>query len=152
MILVTGINVFTRYVLHFSLPWANELARYLFVWVSLVGSSIVYKRAGLAQVTVFYNRTPFFIRRYLGIIVQIFILLFSIYAVKYGWKQTIAVRFQHSAAMRVSMSWIYIAIPLGFTFILIYSINNIIRLFLDKKDKQMEQEESSKVISMKEGK
>jgi len=140
MIIITGINVFTRYVLHFSLPWANELARYCFVWISLLGSSTVHKRLGLAQVTIFYNRTPIFLKKYLGVIIQFFILLFSLYAIKYGWNQTMAVRYQYSAAMRVSMSWVYVAIPIGFLFILVHSINIILNLCLLYKNKGKKQE------------
>lgn len=42
MFLVVGLNVFSRYVLNASLGWADELARFLFIYVSLLGAVLAY--------------------------------------------------------------------------------------------------------------
>jgi len=39
MIVVCAFNVFTRFVLHFTLPWPEQLVRYLLVWISFAGIS-----------------------------------------------------------------------------------------------------------------
>jgi len=43
MFLVVGLNVFSRYVLNASLGWADELARFLFIYVSLLGAVLAYQ-------------------------------------------------------------------------------------------------------------
>ncbi|MDA3951494.1 MAG: TRAP transporter small permease [Spirochaeta sp.] len=42
MFLVVGLNVFSRYVLNASLGWADELSRFLFIYVSLLGAVLAY--------------------------------------------------------------------------------------------------------------
>lgn len=43
MFVVVGLNVFSRYVLNASLGWADELARFLFIYVSLMGAVLAYQ-------------------------------------------------------------------------------------------------------------
>ena len=44
MTAVIILQVFFRYVLKGSLPWSEELSRYLMIWVTFVGASIGVKR------------------------------------------------------------------------------------------------------------
>ncbi len=44
MVLVTFAQVIFRYVLEFSLPWADELARYCLVWMVFVGMVVALVR------------------------------------------------------------------------------------------------------------
>ena len=39
MVIIMGIQVFMRYVLAKSLPWPEELTRYLFIWFVFLGIS-----------------------------------------------------------------------------------------------------------------
>ncbi len=41
--LITGtvfLNVLSRYILEISLPWSEELARFMFIWLSFIGAVI----------------------------------------------------------------------------------------------------------------
>jgi len=40
---VTFIQVVFRYVLHFSLAWAEELARFLLLWLAALASAYAFK-------------------------------------------------------------------------------------------------------------
>jgi TRAP-type C4-dicarboxylate transport system permease small subunit len=44
MVLVTFVQVIFRYVFEFSLPWADELARYCLVWMVFVGMVVALVR------------------------------------------------------------------------------------------------------------
>ena len=48
--------VFFRYVINHSLPWSDEAARYLFVWLTLLGSSAVLRER--AHIRVEYEDLP----------------------------------------------------------------------------------------------
>ena len=37
------LQVVFRYVIKYSLPWSEELARYLFVWFALMGAAVAVK-------------------------------------------------------------------------------------------------------------
>lgn len=42
MFVVVGTNVFSRFVLNRSLGWADELSRFIFIWISLLGAVMAY--------------------------------------------------------------------------------------------------------------
>lgn len=44
MILILASQVFTRYVLSFTLPWAEQLTRVMFVWITFAGISLAVSK------------------------------------------------------------------------------------------------------------
>lgn len=58
MIIVVFLQVFSRYVIHSSLPWSEELARYLMTWAVFIGASIGAKEGVHIGVAAFVNLLP----------------------------------------------------------------------------------------------
>ncbi|MET3507604.1 TRAP transporter small permease [Halalkalibacter oceani] len=50
-VLLANYAVFNRYILKQSLPWSDELLRYMFVWIVFIGAAIVYKKDQLVDLT-----------------------------------------------------------------------------------------------------
>jgi TRAP-type C4-dicarboxylate transport system permease small subunit len=44
LVIVVFMNVFSRFALENSLPWAEELSRFLFVWITFIGAVLVNKK------------------------------------------------------------------------------------------------------------
>jgi TRAP-type C4-dicarboxylate transport system permease small subunit len=51
-------NVFSRAVLHNSLPWAEELSRFLFVWITFIGSVLVNRNFGHMRLDILQQSLP----------------------------------------------------------------------------------------------
>jgi len=131
MVSVTAINIFSRFFLNYSIIWSNELARYMFIWTSLLGSSVVLKRGQFSRMTMLIDskiikKLPY--QKIIYIIIEVFIIIFSLYAVIYGWIHSMAVRAQLSPAMHISMFWVYISIPISFSIMLIHVTNKISKI------------------------
>lgn len=45
MILILASQVFTRYILSFTLPWAEQLTRVMFVWITFAGISLAVSKS-----------------------------------------------------------------------------------------------------------
>ncbi|UQZ89157.1 C4-dicarboxylate ABC transporter permease [Deltaproteobacteria bacterium Smac51] len=58
MIIVVFLQVFFRYVVHYSLPWSEELARYLMTWVVFIGASMGAREGVHIGVAAFVNIMP----------------------------------------------------------------------------------------------
>lgn len=57
MVLVAFVNILSRYLLHYSLAFTEELTVQLFVWVVVLGSGIAFERGaqlGVGTVTRFF--------------------------------------------------------------------------------------------------
>ncbi|MDD5015704.1 MAG: TRAP transporter small permease [Atribacterota bacterium] len=124
-VLVLCTQVFFRYVLGSSITWAEELARYSFIWVVFLGASIALKRAELVGVSVFVSHMPLHLSKIViiisNLIILAFLLIVIIYAIifcKLNWGQV-------SPAMRIPMTYPYLAIPIGCSLMLFYTVNVI---------------------------
>ncbi len=55
MVSIEFINVVTRYFIHYSMAFTEELAVYLLVWVTLLGTSLAFREGSHMAVTFLYN-------------------------------------------------------------------------------------------------
>ena len=115
MVVVVILQVIFRYVIKGSLPWSEELARYLMVWITFVGASIGVKKGahvGIEALVIALPKKVQTIAKYLGIIISIIFCIVVLSASIGILKRQIAGH-QISPAMRIPMWWAYAAIPTG---------------------------------------
>ncbi|MCF7936404.1 MAG: TRAP transporter small permease [Synergistales bacterium] len=58
MVTIAFVNVVTRYFIHMSLAWTEEIEVNLFVWLVLLGTAMAFKRGGHLAMSFVYNRFP----------------------------------------------------------------------------------------------
>jgi TRAP-type C4-dicarboxylate transport system permease small subunit len=108
------LQVITRYVLTYPLDWPEELARILFVWVALLGAVLALRRATHFSIGVLVDLISPRARRNLAVALHAVLLAFLLLVVWLGLDASLRVREQQSAAMEISMTWGYAAVPVGF--------------------------------------
>src|SRR6058998_2164582 len=95
MALVVLLGVWFRYVVQRALPWYDEFAEFLLVWLTFYGSALAARRAA----AIFAE----------GVVLFVLIALW-----KYGWTLAQVASFDTALSIRaVRLSWIYSAIPLS---------------------------------------
>jgi TRAP-type C4-dicarboxylate transport system permease small subunit len=108
---VLTIQIFMRYVLNQPLVWSEELARYIFVWVTFIGASYGIRKKIHISMEIFYNHLPQRIRMFVTIITNLIIVFVLLYHLPWG----IAVIKDQSgilsSAMQIPMSFVYSAMP-----------------------------------------
>ena len=128
MVLVTLAQVIFRYLIEDPLPWSEELARYCFVWIVFLGAAIGLSRGAHLGVDLLVNQFPERWQRGFAFLTNIMITCFA-FAVIYASLPVIKMNmFQHSPALGVQMSLIYIAIPISMCLIALISIERILNL------------------------
>jgi len=113
MAVVVLAEVIFRYVLLLPLFWTEEFARYCLVWSSLLGAGVALKRGEHIAVTFFADKFPKGIQTGTALLVQIFIAALVGVILWGGLCLVILTRHQLSPAMRIPMSWPYMAVPIG---------------------------------------
>jgi TRAP-type C4-dicarboxylate transport system permease small subunit len=58
MILLVASQVVFRYVLKWSVPWTEEIARVFFVWIIFIGVALVEEEDGQISVDMFIQKLP----------------------------------------------------------------------------------------------
>lgn len=57
-VIIVALQVVTRYCLKIPLPWSEEIARYLFLWLTWVGASFATKERRHVNIDVVYQKLP----------------------------------------------------------------------------------------------
>lgn len=135
MVAITGVvflQVISRYVFRHPFDWPEELARFLFVWVALLGAALALKRGAHfsieALVKRFSMRWRLTIALSINIIIGIFILIVTIK----GLELAMRVKEQLSSGMEISMTLPYLAVPVSFAIMFKYILTNIYKLIFKK--------------------
>ncbi|HCJ59097.1 TRAP transporter small permease [Lutispora sp.] len=132
MVLTTSLQIICR-VFFTALSWSEEVTRYLLVWSTFIGAGCVYKKGGHISVTFAQEKLPQKLQKGAQILVHLLCgALFAI-AVYYGFKYMDKQGTQLSAALRIPMSLMYMAIPLGCGVMLLHAFNAIIQIFVKKE-------------------
>jgi TRAP-type C4-dicarboxylate transport system permease small subunit len=113
MVAIVAAQVFARYVLNHSLFWSEELARYLLVWLAVLGATAGYRRGLHPALDLFQGRLGPAAARVFRISTGLICLFFFILLVYYGTSFAYFVRTQISPALQLP-KWIVLSIlPLG---------------------------------------
>ena len=121
--LIVGLAVFYRYILNEPIQWAEEIARYLLIWLSLVAASVAVKERKHINLTTIVRRLPARISLIIEIVLYIIIVILLTVVAKYSWLMVItrSVR-QFSPSIAISMLWVHSALPVGFCLIILQSL------------------------------
>lgn len=130
MIVITFAQVIFRYLLNSALPWAGELAIFLFIWIIFLGASIALMKGVHIGVDIFTNFLSPKYKKYNLILINILIISFCL-LVFFGSAPLIIDNFsQRSPALEIRLSYIYACIPItmiSMIFISLQKINKILR-------------------------
>lgn len=121
------LQVITRYVLEYPLDWPEEAARFLFVWVALLGAVLALRRSAHFSIGALTVRFPPAVQRGIAILVHAVLLGFLLLVAWLGLDAALRVREQESAAMEVSMMWGYAAVPIAFALLALETVRGLWR-------------------------
>jgi len=119
IVIVTSLQVFTRYFLDSPLSWAEELARFLMIWLVFFGASAGIKRKAHIKVDFFLDRMPPSFKKIfsiLGGVLVVGILLILIYQ---GTMLSIKMATVSAISLPITWGFVYSAVPIGCFFILL---------------------------------
>jgi len=125
---VVFLQFFTRYVLNSSLGWTEEIARYLLIGVTFIGSAMAVRKRSHIAVEYFYRLFDANGRHRLALAVDAIGLLF--YGVSAWITAQLALRTrQFMASVDLPKSLIYWAVCLGFVGMTLYAARNLWRRY-----------------------
>lgn len=118
-------QVFTRYVLDSPSQYTDELARYLLVWIGLLGASYALGKRMHLAVDLLPNYLTGRPRLLLNAGIDTLVLLFALFVMVIGGLRLVSLTLmleQTSAALRVPLGYVYLALPISGALIVFYSL------------------------------
>jgi TRAP-type C4-dicarboxylate transport system permease small subunit len=118
-----------RYLLNYSSAWAEETARYAFIYLGWIGAAYAVRERAHIRFDIVLHRLPAGLHGYLYVFAELATLVFALIALRFSL-HTIDQLLTFGATtfvLRVNKLWAEAAVPIGFTLIAIRCVQAIIR-------------------------
>lgn len=120
MTLIVGANITLRYLTAHSLPWADEAARYLMIWMTFSGAGLVLRSGGHVAITNLQDALPDLGQRLIRGAIVVGLLIFFCFMVYVGIQYAQRMQYQVTPALRLSFIYVYAAMPVGFGLLVLH--------------------------------
>jgi TRAP-type C4-dicarboxylate transport system permease small subunit len=121
-------GVFTRYALGEQTKWTEELARFLLVWVALLGGALAFRTKAHLGVDYFVNRLHPDARKLTAVVADLVVLFFAGAVLLLGGtsvvREALALE-QTTPALGWKMGYVYLALPISGFFVVLYTVDNL---------------------------
>jgi TRAP-type C4-dicarboxylate transport system permease small subunit len=125
-------NVIARYVLNFSIIWAEEVSQYLMIWTAYLGAGLAFREGRHVALEMFQDRLPATMGRKLRMVVAGGVVLFLGTITVLGFQFVLFVWNQETPVLNISLGIPTLAIPIG---TLLFAIH-ILLMFRRQADKE----------------
>ncbi|GMA38165.1 C4-dicarboxylate ABC transporter permease [Mobilicoccus caccae] len=129
LVLVVVWQVITRQVLQSPAAWTDEVSRYLFVWVGLFATALVFSERGHLAVDIVARMLPTAGRRVLGALVQVAVIAFALLLLVYGGIRAAGGAWdQQLQSLPFTLGQMYIVLPITGVLIAFYAIGDLLSI------------------------
>jgi TRAP-type C4-dicarboxylate transport system permease small subunit len=140
MTLIVWAQIFFRFVLGGGIVWSEEIAKFLMVWMALLGSSVLLAEGGHIAINYFISKYSFL--RYIlmshAILSAVLFTLLIYYGIDYaafGYKSI-------ATASGIRKFWPYLSIPVGGVFLLVQAFTRFVHLLMTDDKTILAEEEA----------
>lgn len=121
-------QVLSRFILGVPSSVTEELARFLLVWIGLLGAAYAFRTHAHLGLDILTSKLPIGKRVRAEILSQFMSFAFAASVMVYGGISLVKLQLilgQTSAALEIKMGYVYIVLPLAGILICIYAIDNM---------------------------
>ncbi|PRO67286.1 TRAP transporter small permease [Alkalicoccus urumqiensis] len=132
-------NVVLRYGFSANVSWANELVRYLMIWIAFLGMGVCYRKGIHVGIDVLLDYVPKKAAKAIQLFVNVLSILFLAFL---GWYGAQMVQFsmdsnQITPSLQIGIYWVYLVIPIGCLISIIHIIGLSIRMWKQDETQEM---------------
>lgn len=143
VVVVMSVQVFCRYFLGDPLIWAEELCRYLLIWITFLSAGVAYQRGDIAVVQMLTAAMSPRVRALVVAPAYLATAFFTALLVGHGWVYAEQNLIQDIPAIDylaehllghktdISVFWVYIALPIGFFLLALHFVFAACHVFAD---------------------
>ena len=123
-------QVFSRYVMQNPSSVTEEIARYLMIWIGILGAAYASGQQEHLAINILPPKLNEQNRIRLRIGINILIMLFSLFALIIGGGNLVYISYllgQTSAALNLPLSVVYAVLPISGILIIVYKLNEVFK-------------------------
>ncbi|MBQ1203716.1 MAG: TRAP transporter small permease [Loktanella sp.] len=130
-------QVVSRYLLQIPSTFTSEFARFMFMWLALIGGAYTFGQARHLAIDIVPMMVPQRVRQIMNVVIILLIAAFAILVmIRGGWgltERTLASG-QITPSLRLPMGYVYAAVPFSGCVIVYYCLHFLHRLWRDPDD------------------
>ncbi len=149
MVIVIILQVFFRYVLNNALPWPDEVARFLMLWMTGFIAPSAYRWGGFVSIDMLERFLPKILSNILVFIILIISFTVLLIGFEMGLKHINAGWIFSSSSIKIPFSmiggkteamklaWMYMSLPVGIFLLILVNIELVLRTILSLFNSQI---------------
>ena len=149
MVVVIMVQVFFRYVLNNALPWPDEVARFLMLWMTGFIAPSAYRWGGFVSIDMLERFLPKILSNILVFIILIISFTVLLIGFEMGLKHINAGWIFSSSSIKIPFSliggkteamklaWMYMSLPVGIFLLILVNIELVLRTILSLFNSQI---------------
>ncbi len=123
-------QVITRYLVGTPSSFTDELARYLMIWLGLLGAAYVSGKNLHVAIDILPSKTSLPVQRRIKFFVNIVLIIFALAALVIGGFRLVYISYilgQKSPALQIPLALVYLVIPISGLLIIYYKILDLLK-------------------------
>ncbi len=128
LIVIVFFNVVGRYVFNFSLAWAEEASRFLFIWTILIGSVLTNEKYEHMNLDILVHVLPARMGAAVQVFAQLVIIVVLGLIIRGGVIATVENIAWESPALEIPYGLIYSIVPFCCSIMLIQTVMRLVRI------------------------
>lgn len=127
MTVILVYQIMLRTFFNDSVTWAEELSRFILVWSGFLSISYTIRNGSAMRLTMILEMLPRLARNFILILAQAIVAAVFLWMFYEACAMMKNIR-QSSAALELSMKWVYLSLPVGFGLTIVRCCQNIWRM------------------------
>lgn len=130
LVVLLVLEVFGRFFFSFSFMWTEEVARYLFIWITFIGAGVVFSKGGHLAVDVLLNKFPIKVKYVIGIAFYVLMIAFLLLTIYTGFQYS-ALNYSKPlySTYVTNLGVVYLAVPVGGILMVLNIIRELYKMY-----------------------
>ncbi len=142
MVVIILTQVFFRYALNNALPWPDEAARFLMLWLAGLMGPIAMRRGSMVAITSLHNLLPGILCQLLILFLLLLSLLVLTVAINLGWGHVnsgwlfsssslkLPLHLIGMKAVKIKLAWSYMSLFVGYCLMFLVNLELVMRILI----------------------
>jgi TRAP-type C4-dicarboxylate transport system permease small subunit len=128
-VFLISFQVLNRYFLHLPVAWTEEMTRYAFVWLCLLGAVRGVRDNTHIKVDIFVNIMSLKVQRIFDIVIGMIVIILLISLIVSGLELLPVTLHRRASTIDVSLFYLYVSIPLCGFLMFVFMVKNTLESF-----------------------
>lgn len=133
MLTAASLQIVMRFVFQTPLAWTDEVARYCFIWSTMLGCAYLVHKGGHSSVEILGNMLTGSAKCFHGILLDLLCLFFYAVVIKGGVTLVQAGSTSNSTACSIPMALVYLIVPLSGVLMFLFQFQVLLEKIVQKE-------------------